>query len=81
MQTFEEAKKHCEKSMRNEWEDEKQRILDSLVGPDEELEIPSEREVCLCVRACVCACLLCASVRVHAVCVSAYVCVYVRVCV
>jgi len=39
--------------MRNEWEDEKQRILDSLVGADEELEIPSEKEVQMC---CVCLC-------------------------
>lgn len=32
--------------MRKEWDEEKQRILDSLVGADEELEIPTEREVC-----------------------------------
>ena len=31
--------------MRREWEEEKQRILDSLVGADEELEIPAERDV------------------------------------
>lgn len=48
MQTFEEAKKHCEESMRREWDEEKQRILDSLVGANEELEIPAEREVCIC---------------------------------
>lgn len=45
VQTFEEAKKHCEESMRRDWEEEKQRILDSLVGADEELEMPTERDV------------------------------------
>ena len=32
--------------MRREWDEEKQSILDSLVGADEELEIPAQREVC-----------------------------------
>ena len=35
--------------MRREWDEEKQRILDALVGADEELEIPAEREVCIVV--------------------------------
>ena len=33
--------------MRREWDEEKQRILDSLVGVDEDLDIPAEREVCI----------------------------------
>ena len=46
MQTFDEAERHLWRSMEGEWQLEKERILNSLLGPGPDLmEVPSEPEV------------------------------------
>ena len=47
-QTFTEAERHHWQSMAGEWEREKEKILNSLLGPSQELDFPSEAEVKLC---------------------------------
>ena len=44
-QTFAEAERHHFKSMEREWEKEKEKILNSLLGSTQELEFPTEAEV------------------------------------
>ena len=39
--------------METEWESEKEKILNSLLGSSQDLEFPSESEVCVCVCLCV----------------------------
>ena len=46
VQTFAEAERHHWKSMEREWEKEKEKILNSLLGSTQELEFPTEAEVC-----------------------------------
>ena len=45
MQTFAEAERHHWKSMETEWDKEKQKILNSLLGSNHELEFPAEADV------------------------------------
>lgn len=45
LQTFAEAVTHHQQSMEGEWEKEKEKILNSLLGSNQELEFPSESEV------------------------------------
>ena len=42
LQTFQEADRRCWDGMVREWGREKERILDSLLGPGQELDFPSE---------------------------------------
>ena len=52
-QTFSEAVRHHQQSMENEWESEKEKILNSLLGSSQDLEFPSQSEVCY-MYACTC---------------------------
>ena len=45
MQTFSDAVRHHRHSMEREWESEKEKILNSLLGSSQDLEFPSETEV------------------------------------
>ncbi len=45
MQTFAEAERHHWRSLEDEWEREKEKILNSLLGSSQELEVPSESKV------------------------------------
>ena len=45
VQTFAEAERAGWKSMEREWEREKEKILNSLLGSTQELEFPTEAEV------------------------------------
>ena len=45
VQTFVEAERHHWKSMEREWDKEKEKILNSLLGTTQELEFPTEAEV------------------------------------
>ena len=47
-QTFADAERHHWDSMEKEWEKEKEKILNSLLGSNQEMEFPTETEVCLC---------------------------------
>jgi hypothetical protein len=44
-QTFSEAVRHHQQSVENEWESEKEKILNSLLGSSQDIEFPSESEV------------------------------------
>ena len=43
--TFSEAVRHHQQSVENEWESEKEKILNSLLGSSQDIEFPSESEV------------------------------------
>ena len=45
LQTFSEAVRHHQQSVENEWESEKEKILNSLLGSSQDIEFPSESEV------------------------------------
>ena len=45
IQTFSEAVRHHQHSMESEWNSEKEKILNSLLGSSQDLEFPSESEV------------------------------------
>lgn len=45
LQTFADAERHHWQSMTGEWEREKEKILNSLLGPGQELDFPTEVEV------------------------------------
>ena len=44
-QTFSEAVRHHQQSVENEWESEKEKILNSLLVSSQDIEFPSESEV------------------------------------
>ncbi len=44
-QTFEEAERHHWHSLEDEWDREKEKILNSLLGSSHELEVPAESKV------------------------------------